>query len=126
MRMKTAGIICECNPPHAGHAYLIRQAKNSSDCVVCLMSGPFVQRGDAAVLSPRARARMLLEMGADAVLELPFPYAASSAESFAAAGVSILSRLRVDTLWFGSECRIWSFPRTCPPTGALRHSRDQA
>lgn len=101
--MRTAGIICECNPPHAGHARLIAEAKRSCDCVLCLLSGPFVQRGDAAVLSPRARAEILLGMGADVVLELPFPHAASSAETFAAAGVSILSRLGADDLWFGSE-----------------------
>ena len=102
--MKTAGIICECNPPHAGHAHLISEAKRSADCVVCLLSGPFVQRGDAAVLTPHARAEILLGMGADLILELPFPYAASSAETFVASGVSILTRLGIDELWFGSEC----------------------
>ena len=101
--MRTAGIICECDPPHAGHAYLIGQARQKCDAVVCLMSGCFVQRGDAAVLSPHARARMLLRMGADLVLELPFPWAASGAETFADAGVSILARLGIDELWFGSE-----------------------
>jgi len=101
--MKTGAVICECNPPHAGHAYLLEQIKKESDCVVCLMSGHFVQRGEAAILSPLARAEILLQMGADLVLELPFPYAASSAESFADAGVSILSRLGVTDLWFGSE-----------------------
>lgn len=102
--MKAVGIICECNPPHAGHAHLISKAKRSADCVVCLLSGPFVQRGDAAILTPHARAEILLGMGADLVLELPFPYAASGAETFAASGVSILSRLGVSELWFGSEC----------------------
>lgn len=101
--MRTAGIVCECNPPHAGHARLIAEAKRACDCAVCLLSGPFVQRGDAAVLSPLARAEILLGMGADVVLELPFPHAASGAETFAAAGVSILSRLGADELWFGSE-----------------------
>lgn len=101
--MRTAGIICECNPPHAGHEYLIREARRNADCAVCLMSGPFVQRGEAAVLTPHARAEILLGMGADLVAELPFPYAAAGAESFAEAGVSILTRLGADELWFGSE-----------------------
>lgn len=101
--MKTGAVICECNPPHAGHAYLLKEVKKECDCVICLLSGQFVQRGEAAILSPHARAEILLEMGADLVLELPFPYAASSAETFAAAGVSILSRLGVTDLWFGSE-----------------------
>ena len=38
--MKTVGIICECNPFHAGHGYLIAQAKASgADAVIALMSG---------------------------------------------------------------------------------------
>ncbi len=103
--MKLAGIICECNPLHAGHEYLIRRAKAAgADGVVCLMSGAFVQRGEPAIVSARIRAESLLRCGADAVLELPFPYSAASAEFFAAAGVSILSRLGVQELWFGSEC----------------------
>ena len=103
--MRTAGIICECNPMHDGHRYLIEQAKKSGvDTVICVMSGCFTQRGEPAMLDPRTRARILLLGGADAVLELPFPYSAAGAEYFAKAGVSILDRLGVNSLWFGSEC----------------------
>ena len=103
--MRTVGIICECNPFHAGHGYLIEQAKKSgADAVVALMSGHFVQRGEAAIVDPIARAEILLLGGADAVLELPFPYCAGSAEFFGGAGVEILDRLGVNELWFGSEC----------------------
>lgn len=102
--MKTAGIICECNPFHGGHQYLIDRAREGgADAIVCVMSGNFVQRGEAAVLSPHARAEIVVSSGADAVVELPFPYAASSAEFFGRAGVEILSRLGVDEIWFGSE-----------------------
>ena len=102
--MKTVGIICECNPYHGGHEYLMKCARESgADAIVCVMSGNFVQRGEAAVLSPHARAEILVRSGADAVLELPFPYAASSAEFFGRAGVEILERLCVDEIWFGSE-----------------------
>ena len=102
--MKTVGIICECNPYHGGHEYLIKCARESgADAIVCVMSGNFVQRGEAAVLSPHARAEILVRSGADAVVELPFPYAASSAEFFGRAGVEILSRLGIDEVWFGSE-----------------------
>ena len=102
--MKTIGIICECNPFHGGHKYLIEQARESgADAIICVMSGNFVQRGEAAVLSPHARAEILVRSGADAVVELPFPYAASSAEFFGRAGVEILERLGVDEVWFGSE-----------------------
>ncbi len=103
--MRTIGIVCECNPFHGGHEYLIRRAREAGDaCVVCVMSGPFVQRGEAAVIDAYTRAEILVRGGADAVVELPFPYAAASAEHFARAGVDILSRLGVDELWFGSEC----------------------
>ena len=102
--MKTVGIICECNPYHGGHEYLMQQARASgADAIICVMSGNFVQRGEAAVLSPHARAEILVSSGADAVVELPFPYAASSAEFFGRAGVEILERLGIDEVWFGSE-----------------------
>ena len=103
--MHTIGIICECNPFHGGHEYLIRRARESgAEAVICVMSGYFVQRGEAAVSPAHLRAEALLCGGADAVLELPFPYAAAGAEFFASAGVEILSRLGVCELWFGSEC----------------------
>ena len=103
--MKSIGIICECNPFHGGHEYLIRRARESgADCVVCVMSGYFVQRGEVAVADAYTRAEILVRGGADVVLELPFPYSSASAEHFARAGVEILDRLGVGELWFGSEC----------------------
>lgn len=103
--MRTAGIICECNPLHAGHQYLMEQARQAgAEGIVCVMSGCFTQRGEPAILPPRSRAEMLLQAGADVVLELPFPYSSAGAEWFATAAVSILDRLNVSTLWFGSEC----------------------
>lgn len=102
--MRASAIICEFNPFHNGHAHIIREMKKYSDVVVCIMSGCFVQRGEAAIASPYLRAQIAAEAGADLVLELPFPYSASSAESFAEAGVNIAARLGCDTLFFGSEC----------------------
>lgn len=102
--MKIAGIICECDPPHAGHAYLLHRAAQESDAVVCLLSGAFCQRAAPAVLDKHARAQMLLSMGADLVLEHPFPSAAAGAEAFARSGVAALSGIGVTSLWFGSEC----------------------
>ncbi len=102
--MELAGIICECDPPHAGHACLIDRARQESDAVVCLLSGPFCQRGTPAVLEKHARAQMLLSMGADLVLEHPFPAAAAGAERFASSGVAALSAAGATSLWFGSEC----------------------
>lgn len=100
--MQHVGIICEYNPFHAGHAYLLRQVREAQT-VVCLMSGNFTQRGSAAVLPPHARAELALRSGADLVLELPFPYAAASARYFATAGIRALKGIGIDTLAFGSE-----------------------
>lgn len=101
--MKHVGIICEYNPFHGGHMHLLR-AVRGADTVVCLMSGNFTQRGEAAVLPPLTRAAMAVAAGADLVLELPFPFASSSARYFATAGVRALGALGVDTIAFGSEC----------------------
>ena len=103
MAGRVLGIICEYNPFHAGHARLLAQ-KGEGDIVVCLMSGYFTQRGEAAILPPAYRAKAALLSGADLLLELPFPYSSASARYFATAGVEALSRVGVDTLLFGSEC----------------------
>lgn len=100
--MKHVGIICEYNPLHRGHAYLLQQVR-SAETVICLMSGNFTQRGEAAILPPVSRAAMAVAAGADLVLELPFPFAAASARYFATAGAEALAALGADTLAFGSE-----------------------
>ena len=100
--MRTVGIICEYNPLHTGHAHQLKLVRGAQT-VICVMSGSFVQRGEAAVLPARVRAEMALAAGADLVLELPFPYAASSARYFATAGVRALAGVGCDTLCFGSE-----------------------
>lgn len=101
--MKASAVICEFNPFHNGHAHIISEMKRRSDVAVCIMSGCFVQRGDAAIASPYLRAQMAVAAGADLVLELPFPYSSSSAESFAEAGVDIAARIGCGSLFFGSE-----------------------
>lgn len=106
-RPLSAGVICEFNPFHIGHAHLLAQAREAvgaDGCVVCLMSGLTVQRGEPAMADPYLRARTALAGGADLVLELPFPWSSGSAVYFATAGVDVLSRLGVQVLAFGSEC----------------------
>lgn len=101
-----AGVICEFNPFHNGHVRLLdaaRAALGEGGCIVCVMSGRFVQRGEAAAADPYLRAQAALCGGADLVLELPFPWSAASAEHFADAGVSVLSGLGVGMLAFGTE-----------------------
>lgn len=102
--MKNCGIICEFNPLHNGHAYLIQRAKElGAERVICIMSGNAVQRGEMALTDRYTRAEAALACGADLVLELPFPWSASGAEFFAEAGAFIASSF-CDSLLFGSEC----------------------
>ena len=106
--MRAAGIIVEYNPLHSGHLRLLeagRAVLGPDTAMVCVMSGNFVQRGDFALLRKHARARAAVESGADLVLELPLPWAVSSAEGFAGGGVQVLADTGVvDHLLFGSEC----------------------
>jgi predicted nucleotidyltransferase len=105
--MKAVGIVAEYNPFHKGHEYQLREARRLSGCetVVSVMSGDFVQRGEAAVFDKHVRARAALECGVDLVFELPLPWALSSAEGFARGAVGILAATgAVSALSFGSEC----------------------
>ncbi len=101
--MSVIGIVCEFNPFHKGHKYLIDSVKKDGDTVVCVMSGNFVQRGEPALFSKEARVKAALLNGADIVIELPFVYATASAESFAFNAVKILSDFGCETLAFGTE-----------------------
>ncbi len=103
--MKNVGIVCEYNPFHNGHKHQINTLRASgAECIICVMSGNYVQRGEPAMLDKYTRAEMAIKCGADVVLELPFPYCSLSAEQFARAGVHILDAVGADTLSFGSEC----------------------
>ncbi len=105
--MKNLGIIVEYNPFHNGHIYHIEQSKKitKSDNTIAIMSGNFVQRGEPSILNKFSRVKSALENGVDLVLELPTPYATSSAELFAYSAVSILNKSGiVNSLAFGSEC----------------------
>lgn len=101
--MSVIGIVCEFNPFHKGHKYLIDSVKRDDDTVVCVMSGNFVQRGESALFSKEARVRVALLNGADIVLELPFVYATASAETFAYNAVKILNDFGCEKLAFGTE-----------------------
>ena len=49
INMKVSAVITEYNPFHFGHKYQLSKMRELSDAVMVIMSGPFVQRGDAAV-----------------------------------------------------------------------------
>lgn len=103
--MSVIGIICEFNPFHNGHKYLIDSVKKDGDTVVCVMSGNFVQRGESAIADKRIRAKAALLCGADLVIELPVAFSVSGAQTFARGGVKLLDSLKfIDKIAFGSEC----------------------
>ena len=106
--MKTVAIVSEYNPFHKGHKYQLEQIKKkfgSDTCIVSVMSGNYVQRGDLAILDKFSRARIAVEEGVSLVLEIPFPYSMQSAELFASSAIRIISRaIKPDFISFGCEC----------------------
>lgn len=105
--MAIIGIVAEYNPFHTGHEYHIarsRELLGADSTVICVMSGDFVQRGEPALYSKFARAEAACRCGADLVIELPLPWALSSAEGFARGSVGLLGALGATHLSFGSEC----------------------
>ena len=102
---KIVAIIAEYNPFHKGHKYQIDKIKEEikDSVIIAIMSSNIVQRGEFAFVDKYTRAKMAIECGADAVFELPFPYACSTAEIFANAGVEIASKLGAEYLYFGLE-----------------------
>ena len=102
---KAVGILCEYNPLHRGHAAQIAAVRRRfpEKPVVLLLSGTYVQRGEAAVCDPYARAAAALACGADLVLMLPFPYSAFGARGYAESAIRVFARLgAVDTVAFGA------------------------
>ncbi|GAB2543066.1 nucleotidyltransferase [Gracilibacillus alcaliphilus] len=103
--MKACGLIVEYNPYHNGHRYHFQQAQQltNADCMIAVMSGNFLQRGEPAVVDKFARAKMAVQLGIDLVVELPYFYAVQHSELFAQGAIEILAHLHVEALCFGSE-----------------------
>ena len=104
--MRICGIICEFNPFHNGHKYLLQRAKDLSGCdkILCIMSGSFTQRGDICISDKFTRARHAILCGADGVIELPAAFSVAPAEIFARGAIKILSSIpEVTNLAFGCE-----------------------
>jgi tRNAmet cytidine acetate ligase len=104
--MKTVGLITEYNPFHNGHLHHLQESLRQSDADVSIavMSGHFMQRGEPALVDKWCRAQMALAAGVDVVIELPLPWACSSAPTFADGGVKSLNTLGgINALCFGSE-----------------------
>ncbi|MBQ8132793.1 MAG: nucleotidyltransferase [Clostridia bacterium] len=105
-KKKISAVICEYNPFHNGHEFMLRKMReDGATHIVACMSGNFTQRGEAAVFDKYTRAGAALSCGADLVMELPVSFACSWAERFAFGGVYLLDALGcVDEIAFGSEC----------------------
>ena len=104
--MRICGIICEYNPFHNGHEYLLKEARKLTGCdaIVCIMSGSFTQRGDICIVEKHKRAKHAVLGGADCVIELPAAFSVTPAEIFASGAVKILSSIpELDTIAFGCE-----------------------
>jgi len=103
--MKTCGLIVEYNPFHNGHVYHIQEAKKqtNADCMIAVMSGSFLQRGEPAIMDKYHRTKAALSMGIDLVLELPYAYAVQNSDLFAKGAVQTLNAVHTDAICFGSE-----------------------
>lgn len=105
--MNAVGIVSEYNPLHYGHLYQLETARRETgaDAVVCAMSGDFVQRGAPACLDKWQRARLAVENGVDAVVEIPVRGCLGNASIYAALGIGLMEATGVVRhVSFGSEC----------------------
>ena len=103
--MKAIGLIAEYNPFHNGHLYQIQEIKKKYPdyAIVVVMTGNFTERGDVSIIDKFKRTEIALNNGVDLVIELPYPFATQSADIFAYGGVTILEKLNVEKIVFGSE-----------------------
>ncbi|MBA2174282.1 nucleotidyltransferase [Halobacillus locisalis] len=103
--MRACGVIVEYNPFHNGHLYHLEQSKQEADaeCMIAIMSGQFLQRGEPAIIDKWHRTEAALKKGVDLVLELPYIYAVEHSDHFSKGAVRTLSEMGVKSLCFGSE-----------------------
>ena len=103
--MKAIGIVAEYNPFHNGHLYQINKIKEKYPdyAIVVVMSGNFVQRGDVSIIDKFKKCEIALNNGVDLVVELPFVFSTQSADMFSYGAITILEKLGVERVIFGSE-----------------------
>ena len=103
--MRIIGLVAEYNPFHNGHLYQINEIKKiyQDSIIIAVLATSFTQRGEISVLNKWDKTKIALDNGIDIVLELPFVYAVQSSDVFAKGAISILEKLKIDTLVFGTE-----------------------
>ncbi|MCP8616621.1 nucleotidyltransferase [Salirhabdus salicampi] len=103
--MNGCGVIVEYNPFHNGHLYHLQSSLKESkkDCLIAVMSGNFLQRGEPAIIDKWNRAEAALKSGVDIVVELPYVFAVQHADLFAKGAILTLEALQTDVVCFGSE-----------------------
>ena len=103
--MKAIGIIAEYNPFHNGHLYHLNKIKEMYPdyTIIVVMNGNFTERGEVTIIDKWKRCDIALELGVDLVIELPFPFSTQSADFYAYGAITILEKLQVEKIIFGSE-----------------------
>ena len=103
--MKAVGIVIEHNPLTNGHKFHLEKSKelSNADVVVGVMSSFFVQRGEPSIISKEERVNIALDAGVDLLVELPTLYSLESSDYFCKYSLSILNKLKVNSICFGSE-----------------------
>ncbi|HEX6594827.1 MAG TPA: nucleotidyltransferase [Bacillota bacterium] len=125
--MNACGLVVEYNPLHNGHVYHIKQAQKISraDCMIAVMSGSFLQRGEPAIVDKFQRTKAALASGIDIVLELPYPFAVQSSRWFATGAIKTLHEIGVKAICFGSESgEITDFTTSYQLLTTKRHEYD--
>lgn len=103
--MHIIGLIAEYNPFHNGHLYQINKIKEKypDSILIAVVSSSFTQRGDVSILDKWTKTEIALNNNIDIIVELPFVYSTQSSDIFANGAVTILNKLGIDTLVFGTE-----------------------
>lgn len=103
--MNSIGIIAEYNPFTNGHLYHLNKIKEKYKdyTIILVMNSHFTQRGIPTIIDKWKRTEIALKLGIDLVIELPFPFATQSADFFAYGATTILEKLKVEKIVFGSE-----------------------
>ena len=103
--MDSVGIIAEYNPFHNGHLYQLKKVKEMFPDmpVVLVLAGNFTQRGDVSIIDKWKKTDIAIKAGIDLVIELPFSFSTQSADFFSYGAITMLEKLKVKYLVFGTE-----------------------